>query len=124
MLDINLKEYGPSDYELSAAQRDLLLHAADALNLTVQPIAETGGSYRVTAGSTVGAVEIGDLSVLIEPKIGIPQLLSLACYAMGVFRSEQDKPFDFVRDEALPDVLAIALASEAQRAFARGLLHG
>ena len=124
MLDINLKEYGPSDYELSAAQRDLLLRAADTLNLTVQPIAETRGSYRVTAGSTVGAVEIGDLSVLIEPKIGIPQLLSLACYAMGVFRSEQDKPFDFVQDEALPDVLAIALASEAQRAFARGLLHG
>ena len=124
MLDINLKEYGLSDYELSAAQRDLLLRAADALNLTVQPVAETGGSYRVTAGSTVGAVEIGDLSVLIEPKIGIPQLLSLACYAMGVFRSEQDKLFDFVRDEALPDVLAIALASEAQRAFARGLLHG
>ena len=124
MLDINLKEYGPSDHELSTAQQDLLLHAADKLNLTVQPVAETGGSYRVTAGSTVGAVEIGDLSVLIEPKIGIPQLLSLACYAMGVFRSEQDKPFDFARDEALPDVLAIALASEAQRAFARGLLHG
>ena len=124
MLDINLKEYGPSDHEFSTAQRDLLLHAADKLNLTVQPIAETGGCYRVTAGSTVGAVEIGDLSVLIQPKIGIPQLLSLACYAMGAFRSEQDKPFDFARDEALPDVLAIALASEAQRAFACGLLHG
>ena len=124
MLDITLKEYGPTDHELSTAQQDLLLHAADKLNLTVQSVAETGGSYRVTAGSTVGAVEIGDLSVLIEPKIGIPQLLSLACYAMGVFRSEQDKPFDFARDEALPDVLAIALASEAQRAFARGLLHG
>lgn len=124
MLDINLKEYEPSDHEVPLAQRDLLLHAADELNLTVQPVAERGGCYRVTAGSTVGAVEIGDLSVLIEPKIGIPQLLSLACYAMGVFRSERDRLFDFVRDEALPDVLAIALASAAQRAFARGLLHG
>lgn len=124
MLDINLKEYEPTVHEMTSAQRDLLLRAADALDLTVQPVAETRDSYRVTAGSTVGAVEIGDLSVLIEPKVGIPQLLSLACYAMGLFRSEQDKLFDFARDKALLDVLAIALASEAHRAFARGLLHG
>lgn len=123
MVDVNLKEHESSNHELSAAQRDLLLEAA-TLGLTVQPVARSGGSYRVAAGSTVGAVEIGDLSVLIEPKIGIPQLLSLACYAMGVFKNEQDRLFDFVRDEALPDVLALALAAEAQRAFGRGLLHG
>ncbi|MCY4424699.1 MAG: hypothetical protein OXC06_16685, partial [Acidimicrobiaceae bacterium] len=46
------------------------------------------------------------------------------CWSRDGFRSEQDEPFDFARDEALPDVLAIALASEAQRAFACGLLHG
>ena len=43
--------------------------------------------YHLRPGSTVGALEIGDMSVLIEPKIGIPQLLSLTCYAMGVYKA-------------------------------------
>ncbi len=121
---IDLREYEPSVHVLSATQRDTLLRQADTLNLSIQPVEGTSDSYRIKAGSTVGAVEIGDLSVFIEPKIGIPQLLSLACYAMGVFKPQQDKLFDFEESQALPDVLAIALASEARQAFARGLLHG
>ena len=73
--------------------------------------------------STIGAVEVGDLSVLIEPKIGIPQVLSLACYAIGKVRF-QPEDFDFPEQCALPDALAVALTSHARRAFARGLLHG
>ena len=81
-------------------------------------------AYVLKPGSTVGAVEIGDLSVLIRPKIPIPQLLSLACYAMGVFKTQETRLFDFEEEEALPDTLALALVSTARRAFARGLLHG
>ena len=77
----------------------------------------------VKPGSTVGAVEIGDMSVHVQPKIGIPHLLSLACYAMRLFRP-QDDTFDFKKDEALPDVLALALTAAARQAFAHGLLHG
>jgi 5-methylcytosine-specific restriction enzyme subunit McrC len=62
--------------------------------------------------------------VLIRPKIGIPQLLSLACYAMGVFKSQDKRMFDFDEERALPDTLALALAAAARRAFSRGLLHG
>ena len=73
-------------------------------------------AYRLTPGSTVGAVETGGLSVLIRPKIGIPQLLSLACYAIGAYRP-QPEMFDFGEHTALPDALALALASHAHRAF-------
>ena len=71
----------------------------------------------------MGALQAGNLSVLIEPKIGIPKLLSLACYAMGwvKFRSED---FPFPDELALPDALALALSSQARRAFSGGLLHG
>ena len=62
--------------------------------------------------------------MLIRPKIPIPQLLSLACYAMGVFKAQETRLFDFEEEEALPDTLALALVSTARRAFARGLLHG
>ena len=122
MRKLDLKEYQPSQpYTLSAAQRDELRKIVPSL--TIEPVQGRDSAYHITPGSTVGAVEIGDLSVLIRPKIGIPQLLSLACYAMGVFR-QRSEMFDFRRDEALPDTLAIALAAAARRAFARGLLHG
>ena len=124
MTQIDLKEYAPTDHALTAAQRDALLREADALDLSIEQIVDREGSYRLTAGPRVGAVEIGDLSVLIEPKMGIPQVLSLACYAMGVFRPQQDRPFDFRESESLPDTLAIALSSAARGAFVRGLLHG
>ena len=124
MLHIDLREYQGTEHTLTMAQRDALLGDAKKLKLAIEPIAGTGSRYLVTPGSTVGAVEIGDVSVRIQPKIGIPHLLSLACYAMRLFKLQHDNPFNFKEDEALPDVLALALAAAARTAFAHGLLHG
>ena len=124
MREIDLREYERSEpYKLSSGERKALRDAE--LSLSIEDAEYGDGWYTLTPGSAVGAVEIGDLSVLIRPKIGIPQLLSLACYAMGVYRPEIERLFDFKR-EALtpPDTLALALAAAARRAFARGLLHG
>lgn len=118
---INLKEYDSSKYSLSVAERDAL--RAVIPSLAIGPVEGEDTKYILTPGSTVGAIEIGNLSALIEPKIGIPQLLSLACYAMGAFRP-QPEMFDYPPEYALPDVLALTLASAARRAFSRGLLHG
>ena len=121
---IDLQEYiqsGP--HPLSAPELDVLLSGAKKLDLSIAPATGENGLYHLTPGSTVGAVDTGGLSVLIRPKIGIPQLLSLACYAMGAYKP-QPELFDFEEDTALPDALALALNSHARRAFARGLLHG
>ena len=96
---------------------------AKQLSLTITPTGDAEGTYYLTPSSTVGAFEVGDLSVLIEPKIGIPQLLSLACYAIDKVGLQREQ-FDFPDEYALPDVLALALASAARRAFTCGLLHG
>lgn len=122
MSSINLKEYASSEYSLSVVERDALRTAIPSL--TIEPVTGEGAKYNLTPSSTVGAIEIGDLSVLIEPKIGIPQLLSLACYAMGAFRQKEFHLFNFQEEESLPDTLALALVSAARRAFSRGLLHG
>ena len=121
---IDLREYEESEpNKLTVAQRDALL-SADA-NLMISPVVGEGSAYRIKPASTVGAIEIGDLSVLIRPKIGIAKLLSLACYAMGAFRHRENQMFDFEEDvETLPDTLALALAAAARRAFSRGLMHG
>ena len=124
MRQIDLQEYQQSEaVELTREERDEL---RDVLpSLAVEPAEGLDGAYWLKPGSTVGAVEIGDQSVLIRPKIGIPQLLSLACYAMGVFKSQEERLFDFDEEvETPPDTLALALAAAARRAFSRGLLHG
>ena len=124
MRQIDLQEYQQSEaVELTRDERDEL---RDVLpSLAVEPAEGLDGAYWLKPGSTVGAVEIGDLSVLIRPKIGIPQLLSLACYAMGVFKSQEKRLFEFMEEaETPPDTLAIALSAAARRAFSRGLLHG
>ena len=120
--ELNLQEHVQSEpHRLSIEQRDALRTVVPSL--AVEPAAGTNGAYRLTPGSIVGAVEVGDLSVLIEPKIGVPQLLSLVCYGTSRFQPRSDS-FDYRRDDSLPDVLAVALGSAAGRAFRRGLLHG
>lgn len=122
MREINLREWDwKESVSLTAAEHDALRQAVplDA----VERVVGTENRYRLRPGSTVGAVEVGDLSVLIEPKIGIPQVLSLACYAIGKVKF-QPEDFDYRDEYALPDALAMALSRHARRAFARGLLHG
>ena len=122
MRQIDLQEYVRSEpMRLSTAELRTL--QTSKLSISSAPTGDAEGAYTLTPGSIVGAVEIGDLSVVIRPKIGIPRLLSLACYAMSRFTLREEQ-FNYPREYALPDVLALALASAARRAFSRGLLHG
>ena len=122
MRELNLKEYqrgGP--FPLSAAERNAL--RSQQLSLTIEPAESSDTEYYLRPESTVGAVEIGNLALIIKPKIGIAKLLSLACYAIGKVKFQRED-FDFPDDCALTDALALALASHARRAFSSGLLHG
>ena len=124
MRQLNLEEYQNSGpLSISHNELEALLGEAKTLNLSITPAATSGGEYVLKPNSTVGAVEIGDLSILIRPKIGIPALLSLACYAIGRVKFQMEE-FDFPEENALHDVLALALGRAARMAFARGLLHG
>ena len=124
MHNLNLKEHRKSEgVPLSDAELKTLLGEAKALDLNISPSAGRDNKYDLTPGSTVGAVEVGGLSVVIEPKIGISQLISMACYAIGEVKF-RGTDFDFPDEVALPDALALALWNAARRAFGRGLLHG
>ena len=124
MREITLKEWDwKESVSLTGAEHDALRQAVplDA----VERVIGTENQYRLRPGSHIGAVTVGDLSVLIEPKIGIRQVLALACYAIGNGTVKfQTEDFGFHQEDALHDFLAIALAFQASKAFARGLLHG
>ena len=120
MRTIDLREHERSgSWPLSAAERDALRVVP---SLVVEPAAGREGAYHLTPGSTVGAVEIGDLSVSIRPKLDVARVLFLAGYAPEAF--EVRERFDFREAPTLVEALAPALAAAARRAFAGGLLHG
>ncbi len=123
MIKLNLQEYASSEYRLTADQLDALLRESKTLDLTIEPVRGARGRYRLKPGSTVGALEVDGISVLIKPKIEMTQLLSLACYAMSKLEIRKEL-FDFEEAETLPDVLALALIAAARHAFGRGLLRG
>ena len=126
MREISLKEYERSEpVGLSVSERDALSEAIPSLSIS--HVAGESGKYTLRPSSIVGAVEVGGLSVIIEPKIGVGQLISLACYAMARGRKDLvEFGGDFAYDEetALPEFLARAFAGAAEKAFARGLLRG
>ena len=123
MRHIDLQEYQSSaPMRLSMPERDAL--ETSGLGIGVNPASGAGGWYILTPGSTIGAVEVGGLSALVRPKIEIPKLLSMACYAMGAYKRRDLELFNFREDESLPDTLALALSAAARRAFAGGLLYG
>ena len=123
MRRLNLDEWSSSEHRLTVSQRDALQAALKPNVLKVEHLSGDEGKYRLTTGSIVGAIEVGGLSLLIQPKIDIPHLLSISCYAIGRINL-QSSDFGFPKRSALPDVLALALGRAARYAFSRGLLHG
>ena len=119
---IDLQEYVKSEpYLLSVDERDELCEVSP---LTIEPAPGVEGAYCLTPGSTIGALEVGELSVSIRPKLGISRVLFLASYAMGAFNLREMDRFNFEDAPSLVEALARALAVAARRAFASGLLHG
>ena len=123
MRQVDLREYVKSaPMRLSVTERDRL---HDVLpSLTIEPAFGEDGAYSLTPSSIIGALEIGDLSVSILPKLDISRVLFLASYAMGVFKLREMERFNFEDAASLIEALASALAVAARRAFASGLLHG
>ncbi len=123
MRQIDLREYVKSaPVRLSVIERDRL---RDVLrSLTIEPAFGEDGAYSLTPSSIIGALEIGDLSVSILPKLDISRVLFLASYAMGAFKLREIDRFNFEDAASLVEALALALTTAARRAFASGLIHG
>ena len=122
MRQIDLREYAESEpLHLAVPERDALQEALPSLSIL--PATGRSDAYRLRPQAVIGAFDLGDLSVAIRPKLDISRVVFLASYAMGAFNLRHEG-FDFESAPTLVETLALALASSARRAFARGLLHG
>ena len=119
MRELDLREYERSDpVAVSVVERDTLRDF-----LSIEPAPGTESRYLLTPGSRVGAVEIGDLSVAIRPKLPVSRVLYLASYAIGQIEFREEL-FDYGEEPTLVEALVPVFAAAARRAFSRGLLHG
>ena len=127
MLAVDLREYEEREVELSLAQRRALLEHGKDLALTIEPTGREN-IYRLTPGSTVGALEIGSgiagLSVSIAPKLDIRRVLFLASHALEKFKLRDRQFFDYPETGRLVEALARLFLAAGRRAFSRGLLRG
>ena len=122
MRQIELQEYRESEPQrLSVAERDTLKEALPSL--TIQAVPGESDLYRLRPEAVIGALELGDLSIAVRPKLDISRVIYLASYAMGAYKPRKER-FDFKSEPTLVEALALALTSAARRAFAQGLLHG
>lgn len=121
MTTLSFREWSTTtNVALTTAQRDALRITFGA---TVQPSLGSHEHYDITPGNTIGALQVGDLTLLVEPKIPISRVLFLLGYAAD--------PTGFGPDDAelgvLPDLVsgvARLLAGLTDRALRRGLLKG
>ncbi len=122
MRQIDLREYERSEpVALAIDERDRLAEALRG-SITIEPAPGAEDRYFLTPGSTIGALEIGGLSVSIRPKLSISRVLFLASYAAD--RIELRDRFDFRDVQDVVELLALQLEAAARQAFAAGLLHG
>lgn len=119
MRSLELREYERSEpLRLSVTERDALGKV-----VAITPVPGRADAYYLTPGSTVGAFELGGLSVSIRPKLDISRVLFLASYAIGAFKL-RERHFSFLEAETLVEALVPAFVMAARRAFGHGLLHG
>lgn len=115
-----LREGGPPRVvELPPAVAEALAATTVAdVELTDRP-----GWWGVSAGTKIGVVRIGDLQVVIQPKLDINRLVFLMGYARGPsFWRDDHVQLDPATD--LPAALADAFLRLAHRALEQGLLKG
>ncbi|WP_166605451.1 5-methylcytosine restriction system specificity protein McrC [Kineococcus siccus] len=115
-----LTEHQLSDpVELSVAERDALRDVVPGLSVVPEP--GSTDRYRLTCGSTVGVVQVGDVMLELRPKVGLAPLLFMLAYRASPadWRSETTLAADTTMSEALVELFA-RFTRNATRA---GLLH-
>ena len=99
------------------------LQAVAAAHISVSPLADREGAYLLRPSSYVGAVNIGDRSVIVRPKIPVDRVMFLMTYALDP-RHWRNEAIDLTPDSDVLEAVALAFSRRTQRAIHRGLLRG
>ena len=121
MQRLELREYEERVWPVPLS-RDQLGALARA-HVDVSPTTDPDGAYLLKPSSYVGAVNVGDLSVIVRPKIPVDRVMFLMTYAMDL-KHWRDESIDLAPDDDVLEAVALAFVHRTQRAVRRGLLRG
>ena len=99
------------------------LQAVAAAHISVSPSVDREGAHLLRPSSWVGAVNIGDRSVIVRPKIPVDRVMFLMTYALDP-RHWRNEAIDLTPDSDVLEAVALAFSLRTQRAIHRGLLRG
>ena len=99
------------------------LRALAAAHISVSPLADREGAYLLRPSSYVGAVNIGDVAVIVRPKIPVDRVMFLMTYAMDP-KHWRDESIELTTDDDVLEAVALGFAHRTQWAIRRGLLRG
>ena len=122
MRTLSLREYQTTcGVELSAAEQCALVRIAPSIG--VRPSGLGPGLFDLTPGSEIGAIRAGGLSVTIEPKMGISNLMFVLAY--GLSRGQWNREeFRFEKSDSIVDAIVPGFLVQLRRVLRRGILHG
>ena len=118
---LELREYEEQAWPLPLS-RDQLGALARA-HVDVSPTADPDRAYLLKPSSYVGAVNVGDLSVIVRPKISVDRVMFLITYAMDP-KHWREESIELAPDDDMLEAVALAFVHRTQRTVRRGLLRG
>lgn len=123
MRQILLTEYQKSQtpIALTTAERDAI--AQSIKSITIEPAPGQTGQYFLTPSSTIGALELDNLAIVIRPKIPIDRVLFLISYALDP-KHWFDIGFDLDESQSIFESIIPAFVTHVRRAISRGVLQG
>ena len=100
------------------------VQALSMAHISVSRSADKEDAYSLKPSSYVGAVNIGDLSVIVRPKIDVARVMFLIIYAMDPSLWKSDKSIELDRADDVLEAVAQVFTHRTQQAIRRGLLRG
>ena len=121
METLELREY--EEYSWRAPLDSAQLRALKDAHIGVAPSPDENGGYILTPSSYVGAVNVGDLVVVVRPKVSMDRVMFLLTYAMDPKHWRRES-FELERAADVLEAIAFAFAHRTRQAIHRGLLQG
>ena len=121
MQTLTLREYEECsvNVSLSLGQRRALKDAG----IDVEPPEDDEQTWILTPSSKVGVLNLGNLAIIVRPKLLIDRVMFLVAYAINP-REWREPPFDLDPDADVLESIVPAFVRHTRQAIQRGLLLG
>ena len=123
MRRLELKEYQQYPQSVPLDRDELRALTASGAHIQVMPSPEVDGAYMLRPSSYIGAVNIGDMAIVVRPKIPIDRVMFLVTYSMDP-KHWRKTSVELKPEDGILEAIIFAFTHHTRQAIHRGLLRG